>query len=188
MEDGDIQIRDLWGPISRPRLRGDKELQPRCYHTGRRAQRRRFEGLASRGDRSRVAGREAGRARRARAEGEVSDGVAAMSFVVQLRVCDANLKAYTAVRNAAWFQRRRITRRYIDFHRTSLRRRCGNANSKVNFILLYSNLLHLSRVPVSSGTRRGTSPESEDFPFLSEIARRSFCSASGRQAFRFHAF
>ena len=52
----------------------------------------------------------------------MSDGVVAMSFVVQLRVCDANLKAYTAVHNAAWFQRRRIPRS-IDFHRTSLRRR-----------------------------------------------------------------
>lgn len=38
----------------------------------------------------------------------MSDGVAAMPFVVQLRVCDANLKADTAGRNAACFQQRRI--------------------------------------------------------------------------------
>ena len=56
----------------------------------------------------------------------MSDGVVTMPFVVQLRVCDANLKADTAGRNPVWFQRRRIPR-CIDFHRNSLRRRCGNA-------------------------------------------------------------
>ena len=38
----------------------------------------------------------------------MSDGVVTMPFVVQLRVCDANLKADTAGRNPVWFQRRRI--------------------------------------------------------------------------------
>jgi hypothetical protein len=36
----------------------------------------------------------------ARAEGEVSDGVVAMSFVVRLRVCNASSKAKALVRNA----------------------------------------------------------------------------------------
>ena len=40
------------------------------------------------------------RARRARAEGKVSDVVVAMSFVVQLRVCNASSKAKALVRNA----------------------------------------------------------------------------------------
>ena len=41
-----------------------------------------------------------GRARRARAESEVSDGVVAMSSVVQLRVCNASSKAKALVRTA----------------------------------------------------------------------------------------
>ena len=59
-----------------------------------------------------------------------------MSFVVQLRVCNASSKAKAAMRNAAWFQRRRIPRsRFyrisielsIDFYRnrfTSALRQC----------------------------------------------------------------
>ena len=61
-----------------------------------------------------------GRERRARAEGGESDGVAAMPLVVQLRVCDANLKADTAVRNAACFQQRRIPRSL--YYRISMER------------------------------------------------------------------
>ena len=59
-----------------------------------------------------------GRERRARAEGGESDGVAAMPLVAQLRVCDANLKAGIAVRNAARFQQRRIPR--SRFYRISI--------------------------------------------------------------------
>jgi hypothetical protein len=160
---GNFEIGGSGGIRGRRRLRGDTELQPRCYHTGRRAQRRRFEGLASCGDRLRVAccGAGAGaegegggrserwrcgnamrdstarlqckfegryrraqprlvstashpatrlqgsqvemrlRARRARAEGEVSDGVAAMRCAIQMRVCNASSKAKAARRNAS---------------------------------------------------------------------------------------
>ena len=79
-----------------------------------------FERLASRGDRLRVACCGGGGEQRARAEGEVSNGDAAMPFAVQLRVCDANLKAETAVRNAACFQQRRIPRSL--FYRISMER------------------------------------------------------------------
>ena len=99
------------GIRGRRKLRGDAESLPRCYQATRRAQRRRFEGFGitrrpTAG--SHVAGRL--RARRARAEGGESDGVAAMQLVAQLRVCDANLKADTAVRNATCLQQRRIPR------------------------------------------------------------------------------
>jgi hypothetical protein len=67
-----------------------------------------------------------GRERRARAEGGESDGVAAMPLVVQLRVCDANLKADTAVRNAACFQQRRIPRSLFYRIGQSERWRSGN--------------------------------------------------------------
>ena len=134
---GSFEIGGSGGIRGRRRLRGDTELQPRCYQASRRAQRRRFEGFGitrrpTAG--SHVAGRL--RARRARAEGGESDGVVAMSFVVQLRVCNASSKAKAAMRNAAWFQRRRIPRsRFyripielsIDFYRnrfTSALRQC----------------------------------------------------------------
>ena len=50
---GSFEIGGSGGIRGRRRLRGDTELQPRCYQASRRAQRRRFEGLASRGDRPR---------------------------------------------------------------------------------------------------------------------------------------
>ena len=86
-------------------------LQCKIKRKSRRAQRGRFckVGITRRP----IAGRMLwgrGRERRARAEGGESDGVAAMPLVAQLRVCDANLKADTAVRNATCLQQRRIPR------------------------------------------------------------------------------
>ena len=80
-------------------------LQCEIKRKSRRAQRRRFckVGITRRP----IAGRMLwgrGRGRRARAEGGESDSVAAMPLVAQLRVCDANLKADTAVRNATCLQ------------------------------------------------------------------------------------
>ena len=61
--------------------------------------------------------------------------------------------------------------------------------------MVCSDLLHRSRVPVPRGVparyRKRLKIEGEDRRQVSkfgEIVRRSFCSASGRQMFRFHAF
>ena len=130
MEDGDIQIRDLWEAISRladlAGSEGDRgcEAIQNCYpmlshhtpHATPPILKGWHHAATDRG--SHVAGW--GRERRARAEGGESDGVAAMPLVVQLRVCDANLKADTAVRNAACFQQRRIPRSL--YYRISMER------------------------------------------------------------------